>query len=254
LGRDVFESWRSYWKYEEVIKRHARYIRPPEIESFLHTVLDTAEKRIEEIPKGEILWRAQLGNDWRQENEEVGEVEVPYPPERMKPMLNRANEGRANPKGIPYLYFASNRETALAEVRPWIGSYISVGQFKTLKDLKVVNCTTESKRFRIYFEEPPAEKREEAVWAGIDRAFATPVTTIDDSADYAPTQVIAEFFKINGFDGIMYRSSLGKGKNIALFEIQSADIIKCFLFEHCCPIKFKEKGQNPHVLCYNDFT
>jgi len=23
---------------------------------------------------------------------------------------------------------------------------------------------------------------------------------------------------------------------------------------HCCPIKFKEKGQNPHVLCYNDFT
>jgi len=230
VGGDVFESWLSYWKYEDVIKRRARYIRPPEIKSFLHTVLNTAKKRIKDIPKGSILWRAQLGNSWRQVNEEVDEVEAPYPQERMKPMLNRANEGRANPKGIPYLYLSSNRETALAEVRPWIGSYISVGNFKTIKDIKVVNCTTESKGF-IYFKEPSPEKREEAVWADIDRAFARPVTTSDDSADYTPTQVIAELFKMNDFDGIVYRSSLERGYNIALFEIQSADIINCFLFE-----------------------
>ncbi|MFZ0569740.1 MAG: RES domain-containing protein [Rhodomicrobium sp.] len=44
----------------------------------------------------------------------------------MKPIPNWLSEGRANPRGIPYLYLASTRDTALAEVRPWIGSHITV--------------------------------------------------------------------------------------------------------------------------------
>jgi len=27
-----------------------------------------------------------------------------------------------------------------------------------------------------------------------------------------------------------------------------------FGLAHCCPIKLKEKGRNPHVVYYNDFT
>ena len=101
----------------------------------------------------------------------------------MCPRPGRATEGRANPKGIPYLYLASNRETALAEVRPWVGSHVSVGQFKIIRELKVVNCTTEKKGSTFYFKEPSPKKREEAVWADIDRAFAKPVTPTDDIAD-----------------------------------------------------------------------
>ncbi|HEX9652872.1 MAG TPA: RES domain-containing protein [bacterium] len=55
---------------------------------------------------------------------------------------------------------------------------------------------------------------------------------IDDRlAEYAPTQIITEFFKNNGFDGIEYKSSLGEGNNIALFDLESAEVVECLLFE-----------------------
>ena len=150
----------------------------------------------------------------------------------MKPLIGRATEGRVNPKGIPYLYLATDRDTALAEVRPWIGSFISIGQFKTLRELRIVNCTTDRKGFHISLEgEPSPQAREEAVWAHIDRAFATPVSPSDDVADYVPTQIIAERFKANKFDGVAYRSSLGGGHNIALFDLDAAELIKPFLFQ-----------------------
>jgi hypothetical protein len=227
----TFKSWQGYSQFERAIKYHTRYIHTAEVEIFCQTILQTAEPRVESFSKDSILWRAQLGNGWRLENEEVGEVPAPHEPERMCPRRGRAIEGRANPKGIPCLYMASNRETALAEVRPWVGSYVSVGQFKTVRKLKVVNCTTERKGFKFYFKEPSPKKREEAVWSDIDRALSQPVTHTDDVADYVPTQVLSELFKSKGFDGIGYRSSLGDGYNIALFDTNSTEIINCSLCE-----------------------
>ena len=226
----AFKSRQSYSQFERAIKYKNRYIHSGEVETFLQTVLETGEARIKSFPADSILWRAQLGHDWMFENEEVGEIPVPHEPDRMYPRTARANEGRANPKGIPYLYLASNCETALAEVRPWVGSTVSVGQFKIVRKLKVVNCTTERQDSTLYFEKLSQKKREEAVWSAIDKAFAKPINPTDDVADYVPTQVLSELFKSKGFDGIGYRSSLGDGYNITLFDIHSAKIINCFLY------------------------
>jgi hypothetical protein len=225
----AFKSWQSYFQFDRSIKNQSMYIHSTEVETFLQTILKTAECRIEIFPKDSILWRAQLGNGWRFENEEVGEIPVPHKPERMYPRTARATEGRANPKGIPYLYLATNSETALAEVRPWVGSYVTVSQFKIVREMKIVNCTT-NKGKGFYLKEPSPKKREVAVWSYINKAFAEPITPTDDVADYVSTQVLAELFKSKGLDGIGYRSSLGDGYNIALFDINSAEIINCFLY------------------------
>lgn len=82
-----------------------------------------------------------------------------------------------------------------------------------------------------YIKEPSPKEREEAVWNDIDTAFSTPVTGSDDTADYVPTQIIAELFKDKGFDGLGYRSSLGDGFNIVLFDIKAAENINCFLYK-----------------------
>ena len=244
----VFKSWRSYSSFERAVKHETRYIHSDEVSRFLQTVLETAEKRIASFPRGAILWRAQLGHDWRFENKEIGELPAPHKPERMCPRTERANEGRANPKGIPYLYLASNRKTAMAEVRPWVGSYVSVGQFKVVRDLKVVDCTSEKKGYTIYLREPSAKKREGAVWREIDEAFAEPINATDDVADYVATQVLSETFKSRGFDGLCYRSSLGDGYNAALFDIHAAEIINCFLYEvERIRFAFSEKS-NPYFL------
>ena len=230
-----FKSWRSYWEFEHATRQRTRYVRDPETEAFLQAVRHTGEKRVQIMPADGFLWRAQLGCDWeavRENKEHLYDIPAPYSQERMKPLVWQATEGRANPKGIPCLYLASERDTALAEVRPWMGSLVSVGQFKTLRQLRIVNCTTDRVGFNIYLEgEPSPEAREEAVWTHIDHAFAAPVNRSDDVADYVPTQIIAELFKASEFDGVAYRSSLGHGHNIALFDLDAAKLVNCFLFE-----------------------
>jgi len=241
-----FKSWGAFRQFEHATKHKRRYIHDPEVEAFLETVLQTASKRVEVLARESILWRAQLGCGQQPVCQDGVDIDVPAPhlPQRMTPQRQKASEGRANPKGIPYLYLATHHDTALAEVRPWIGSFISLGQFKTLRELRVVNCTTDEQGFLIYLEEPSAEKREESVWADIDRAFAQPVSPSDDIADYVSIQTIAELFKANGFDGVAYRSSLGEGHNVVLFYLDTAELVSCFLFKlECINFKFEKCGE-----------
>ena len=55
--------------------------------------------------------------------------------------------------------------------------------------------------------EPSATEREEVVWGSINRAFSRPVDPSDNEADYAATQVLADYFRGAGYDGIKYRSA-----------------------------------------------
>jgi hypothetical protein len=230
----VFKSWLDYAAFERAIMHRTRYVRDAEANQFLRNVLASAKRRIETVPPG-FVWRAQLGHCLEpvpQNAKLIGNVESPFPPERMKPLPDRAREGRANAKGIPCLYVASHKETAIAEVRPWIGSFVSVARMDIHRKLRVINCTTHDTSSMVYIgREPPPSKREEAVWSDIDRAFAQPVSVDDDHAAYAPTQVIAELFKMHGFDGIAYRSSLGLGHNMALFDLNIASVAACTLVE-----------------------
>ena len=154
----------------------------------------------------------------------------------MKPLPDKAYDGRANPKGIPCLYLATRKETALSEVRPWIGSYVSVGQFKILRDVELIDCSRGHKDSSLHFwlqeQEPEPAEREKAVWSDIDWAFAEPMTRSDETADYVATQILAELFKREGFEGIAYKSNFGDdGYNVALFDIDAADLINCGLYK-----------------------
>ena len=185
-----FKSWRSYFLFETAVKYKARYVREPEVGRISkRCACNWPKSESEFLPPQAILWRAQLGFDWEPLNDENGEhidnVPSPNPPARMKPLLDRASEGRANPTGIPRLYMATDRDTAMAEVRPWIGSHISIAQMKTRRPLKLLDCSAKG-GMNIWLEEPPVEKREEAIWWDINAAFAKPVTRSDDVADYAP--------------------------------------------------------------------
>ena len=67
-----FASWRSYQNFEQRIRRHRRFVWNSEIEAFLETVSQTANKRHTKIPKDSILWRAQLDIDYRPLQDENG--------------------------------------------------------------------------------------------------------------------------------------------------------------------------------------
>lgn len=227
-----FTSYLGYQQFAESVRVRWRYANNPEQGAFLQTLLATSTSRQQAIARGSYLFRAQVGHEWYPSSDEPGEEQpAPFGAERMKPLRDRAREGRANPKGIPYLYLATNQDTAVAEVRPWVGSYVSVAQFTLKREIRVINCTSDDHGLNLYSQEPDPHERERAVWRDIDRGFSQPVTPSDDTADYVPTQIIAELFRSNGLDGVAYRSSLGPGHNLALFDLDSTAVVGCGLFE-----------------------
>lgn len=248
-----FESWRSYWRFVHSVQTKRRYLHTEKVRLFLNTVLETGHKRSTEIPKGSIFWHSQLGSTFesRGDDEEQIEEEVAFPPERMKPRKNSAKEGRVNPKGIPCLYLSNDKDTALSEVRPWVGSSISLGRFQTKRILKAIDFPEDDGKGSVLYlggKEPSPEKRELAVWRNINRAFSTPVTSSDDQAEYVPTQILAELFKSNGYDGLVFKSSCGEGHNIALFDIDAAKMLSGHVYSaKSVHFSFRESS-NPYFL------
>ncbi len=244
----AFESWRSFERFAHAVTSSMRYIRPPDVQAFLDTLLATMVDRDQVLPTGSFFWRAQRGHGLEPifDGHEVVD-EVPggaLDPERMKPVKGQAREGRVNAKGIPCLYVSTDANTAMAEVRPWLGSAISLAQFETNRELKITNLWSETQKRKFYLRgEPPAEERNAAVWAAVDHAFARPIEVDDNTAEYAPTQVIAEFFKSLGYDGIAYRSSLGPGYNLAFFDTEVATLINCVPYEtRALKFEFEQTG------------
>jgi RES domain-containing protein len=102
----------------------------------------------------------------------------------MKPLPDQASGGRANPKGLPYLYVATDRDTAVAEVRPWVGAFVSVAQMALARRLVVTDFSKEKQRLIAYGAEPSAMERQSAVRRDMNAAFCKPVTPSDLVAEY----------------------------------------------------------------------
>lgn len=237
-----FLSWNAYRRFAHEVRTRNRYILSDESKAFLEEVGRGAKEHEQLLEVGSVLWRAQLGHDWwmhEQDGVEMGEIECPYPESRMLPEKHRASEGRVNPRGIPCFYAASDRTTALSEVRPWVGAKVSVGCFHTLRDLKIVDCSDLPEHERFYlskdddglFRESEEPKGDEIVWEKINLAFSEPTDNDHGKADYAPTQMIAEVWRQAGYDGICYKSKLGPGVNIALFDLEAVEIKHCEIHE-----------------------
>jgi RES domain len=223
-----FTSWDDYRKFARDIKL-SRHIHGPSVLRFLESVSEAAKCRAHVIEQEWHFWRAQSGY-------RGVKVWKPHAAKRMKPMPDRAMEGRVNPKGVPCLYGAKDKLTAIAEIRPWVGEIVSVAVFKVRPNLRVVDCFTEHdhhgfssllnvRRVGNKFTKLTMEDIERDIWNHIDRAFSEPISRTDDQGDYIPTQVIAELLKRDKYDGIAYRSRLTEnGINVALFDPKVATI------------------------------
>lgn len=240
----TFKNWNSYSEFANEVRYENRYIYSPKAIDFLDTLLETSKSLKKTIPKDEIFWRAQRGGKTENGSSKIIE---PYPVERMYPQKDTAYEGRANPKGIPYLYLATTKETAMAETKPWKGSIISVSDFSIKEDLELIDFTTYETHPLCSLNEHTDENILRNVWGEINRAFSTPINPSDDSADYVSTQIISELFKNKGFDGIEYKSSLEKGHNIMLFDKEKA-ILKDRLLYNLKDITFRFEKNGDAII------
>jgi hypothetical protein len=238
-----FDSADAYRRFAASVKHDRRFIYERNVENFLDAVFETSASRTAPLKAGSILWRAQLGSEWRTRDKgqpEEMEEEIPFFENRMKPLPSVVKDGRANPRGIAYLYLATTLATAGSELRPWLGASISISQFQTDRELRVVDCTADKKRwpFKGFNADMTGtvpwapEEYESVVWGDINEAMSIPYNPDESGLNYVPTQIISERLRHGGSDGLAYRSLLAEGgTNIVLFDIKDADPINFTVYE-----------------------
>jgi hypothetical protein len=142
-------------------------------------------------------------------------AEMGAPPKRL------ATHGRANPPGIPYLYLGSLPETAAAEIRPHTGEVACVAEFTIAGALRAVDLRNPRKLVSPFLLGAASAighlRADIAFLERLGEELTRPVLPRGAAIDYIPSQYLCEFIKKKGYDGVVYRSSVSSGINLALF-------------------------------------
>ncbi len=150
------------------------------------------------------------------------EPDSPYGPDAMgAPPKKLATSGRANPRGIPYLYVASDKETAIHELRPHPGEHVCVAHFAITDKLHLADLRNPQKTvspFRLEESELVEYYGHIPYLSELGRELSEPVLPRAAELEYLPSQYLSEFIKHCGFDGLIYESAMGSGTNYALFS------------------------------------
>lgn len=192
-----------------------------------------------QLKKGSDLFRAQYGCVQKHQDEHPIPLQC-HSAKRMRPDRKFVKAGRANAEYKAVFYAAVTPEVAIKEMRPWIGAYLSVAQFRTKKDLRIVNLFDVYKGFEEGFmlainrSKLTGKNFDDYVWHTIGEAFCQPVMLSDEPHGYLPTQIIAELIKSMGYDGLAYRSSVEHERksqedavpNVALFDVNAVSMQK----------------------------
>lgn len=199
---ELIENWSSF---KEEIKRENRFFfnNKANLQS-LENILP-----IRSYSKGKIFYRSRISDN-----------ELGHPTEKMgKPPHKLAKSGRANPKGIPYLYLAQSIKTTMYEARATYLDYVCIGRFTLNEDIRVISLRTSynvSPWTDFSLEEYVKNKPFLDV---LEHDLAKPLRRQDNELDYLPTQYLCEYIKSLGYDGVEYGSSLDEdGINLVVFN------------------------------------
>jgi RES domain-containing protein len=203
------------------LKKERRFIISNErIENILSRLPVAIERTYRNINVGKKFYRARLGPD---NADEFGKA---FTPKQMgMPPPDRTPEGRANPFGIPFLYLASELSTAISEVRPWKGAYVSVATFESKEELRLVDLADD---FSIHdpfgILELNFVVEDNILLRRLSKELSEPINPNKSRIEYIPSQFLTEIIRDEGYQGIIYPSALGSGQNIVLFDDR---LVKC---------------------------
>jgi hypothetical protein len=146
------------------------------------------------------------------------DLEIGTPPWRSAPA------GRMNARGISVFYGSTNVDTALAEVRPPVGSRVAVGRFELIRSIRLLDVEVLREVFveGSVFDAEYLRRLERGTFLGrLSERMTRPVMPDDEPFDYLATQAIADFLATEmSLDGMIYPSAQKQlpNANIVLFH------------------------------------
>ena len=213
----VFHAWESF---KHMIKHYCRFFEPQGFslrEDYLGRMDPYIYDFITDIPRGTVFYRA------RKTEKSLLPIERIEPYSQMgPPPAVIAKTNRMSPAGIPYLYLASDQETTLKECRIGSEEEAIVSEFISNDELQVLDLSTNRFFASDSIFDPDYDHDSTwmySFWKSFVKEISEPVSEDkeDHSYEYAATQLVAEYYRIKGYDGICFKSSVGPGKNYVFF-------------------------------------
>lgn len=214
------ESWEDFVDELKYVTRfHSEKFNTNKFSIYLNMLAVT-------IHKDKKLYRGRISDNKGYDVSELGIVEP-----------GKSKAGRANPRGISYLYLADSVKTILHELRLTKMNYVTTAEFTLKKNGNIIDLTKIEKISPFSFENEELITLHIVNKNNLERIHSEiikPVTNEDSYLDYIPTQYIFDFIKknknllsgrkkeLNSDDtiiGVKYKSSLNsKGVNYAFFS------------------------------------
>ncbi|MFP5438838.1 MAG: RES domain-containing protein [Bacteroidia bacterium] len=223
-------EWQEQWaEFEDTLKSRNRYFNKAN-EILLDSIFEGVDQLGKDSKKPAVRYIG-LGTDFTS----IYRARVFQSDERLKAALEHPDKelgappseftgaGRMNAKGISVFYGATNTLTALAEVRPPVGSRVTVARFNLIRKLKVLDLTAlelTEVNGSIFDIEYAGLLAKTAFLKKLSQRMTKTIMPDDEHFEYLATQVIADYLASGlGFDGIIFPSAQSKaGLNITLFH------------------------------------
>ncbi len=175
----------------------------------------------ENLSAGMPFARARLGFNLDENEERLpwSGTEIGAPP------VDKASAGRANTAGQVVLYVADEEKTAVSEVRPALGFYVSVANLTLKRVCRVLDLTKELPELNPFEGDSIGWHVEiRGLLNRLGEEMSRPLERADDKTLYIPCQRLAEYIHQNGYDGIRYPSALNpSGSSIVFFDPEIAE-------------------------------
>lgn len=232
LKKITDESWQTEWLlFEHSLQTKSRYFNEGGSQLLASIFQDISEQRtksgrpiiVNVGPGCELLkiFRARVF----QSSEDLQSA-LKNPEKYLGPPASEiAKAGRMNALGISVFYGSSKPNTALAEVRPPIGSTVVTSRFSIIRNLRLLDITA-FKDIKIegsIFDVGYAESIKKISFIkSLSDTISTPIMPNDEAFSYVLTQAIADYLASNRsikLDGVIYSSvQYPEGVNIVLFQ------------------------------------
>lgn len=205
------ESWTTF---SRLITHEARFFDPRRAELLEHILGAPGSTQAEELPAFEVgpgtavecVFRARLARS----ADELLDIHRSPGKNLGPPPSNRGFAARMNADGISVFYGALSLDTAIAEVRPSVGSRVVVGKFRATRVLRLLNLPSLGAAPGGSIFDSGYDDRADRLrfLARFHAVIARPIQAGDEPLSYLPTQAVAEFVcNVLGFDGLLYASA-----------------------------------------------
>lgn len=217
-GMEITKAYQSWEVFKHIIRHYSRFFEIGQQESreeYLEIINKYLYDIVTDIEVGEKFYRA------REQDESLKNLKKIDKYKEMGPAPYKYSKtNRMSPAGISYLYVAGDKETTYAECR-LNGKKAVVAEFEAKESLQIVDFSKKVTTRKSIFDE---DYDHDEQWIGpflddfIDE-ITKPVdeNVKDHSYEYAATQIVAEYLRSKGYDGICFESSVGNGKSYVFF-------------------------------------